>query len=71
MRTIAMNKGAHRFVFRYVVGGECDVLEAVAELAADPENPFDWLDAASVSFQVTSEQASSCVGMIDSVRKLA
>jgi hypothetical protein len=71
MRTLTMRKGAHQYVFRYLEGGECDVLEAVAELAADPANNFDWLDAASISFQITAEQAASCIKAITPARKLA
>jgi hypothetical protein len=64
MRTIALSKGIHRFVFRYTDGCECDVLEAAAQMAADEACEFDWLDAASVSFQITSEQAASCLKAI-------
>ena len=64
MRTLSLVKNAHRFVFRYTPGSECEVLEAVAELAADPECEFDWVDAASVSFQITCEQATSCLQAI-------
>ncbi len=64
MRTITLSKGVHRYVFRYTDGCECDVLEAAAQLAADPCCHFDWLDAASVSFQITSEQAANCLKAI-------
>ncbi len=64
MRTISLSKGDHRYVFRYAEGSECDVLETVAQMAADPTCDFDWLDAASVSFQITSEQAASCLKAI-------
>ena len=67
MRTITLNKGIHRYVFRYTDGCECDVLEAAAQMAADDSCQFDWLDAASVSFQITSEQAASCLKAIASV----
>lgn len=69
MRTITLSKGVHRFVFRYQEGGECEVLEAAAQMAADPACQFDWLDAASVSFQITSEQAASCLKAIAPVAK--
>jgi hypothetical protein len=64
MRTITLSKGVHRYVFRYTEGQECEVLEAAAQMAADGSSPFDWLDAASVSFQITSEQAASCLKAI-------
>ena len=66
-----MRKGTHQYVFRYIEGSECEVLEAVAELAADPTNNFDWLDAASISFQITAEQAANCIKAVSPVRKPA
>lgn len=71
MRAITVSKGVHRYVFRYAEGCECDVMEAVAQLAADPDCQFDWLDAASVSFQITSEQAASCLKAIAPARPSA
>ena len=71
MRTISLTKGEHRYLFRYVDGSECDVLEAVSDLAADPSSNFDWLDAASLSFQITSEQAANCLKAIMPARKSA
>lgn len=64
MRTLTMHKGQHQYVFRYNQGSECDVLEAVADLAADPASNFDWTDAATLSFQITCEQAASCLTAI-------
>lgn len=61
MRTVTLNKQDHRFVFRYNEANQCDILEAVADLASDPGSDFDWVDAASVSFQIASEQAAKCL----------
>ncbi len=71
MRTLSLTKDAHRYLFRYTEGSECEVLEAVAELASDPGNSFDWVDAASLSFQITCEQASSCLKAMTPERKSA
>jgi len=64
MHTISLAKGEHRYVFRYNRGAECDALEAVAQMAADGGNGFDWGDAAAVSFQITREQAGECLDAI-------
>ena len=69
MPTISLIKGTHRYVFRYAEGCECDVLEAVSDMAEDVGNTFDWLDAASLSFQITSEQAANCLRAIHPTRK--
>ena len=71
MRTLSLTKDAHRYLFRYNEGSECEVLEAVAELASDPGCNFDWVDAASLSFQITCEQASSCLKAMAPERKSA
>lgn len=64
MRTITIERRGQHFVFRYQPGRECELLEAVADLAADPASAFDWSDAAAVSFQVTFEQANDCLKAI-------
>ena len=71
MRTLSLTKESHRYLFRYTEGCECEVLEAVAELASDSTNNFDWVDAASLSFQITCEQASSCLKAMTPERESA
>lgn len=68
MRTLTVHKDGHAYVFRYAEGRECDMLEAVAELAARPDNGFDWADAATISFQVTADQAASCLRAMGQAR---
>ena len=64
MHTISLAKGEHQYVFRYGQGGECDVLAAVADMAAESGSGFDWVDAAAVSFQITRRQAADCLDVI-------
>ena len=64
MRTLTLTKKSNHYVFRYADGNEPDMLEALADLAGDPSSGFDWMDAASISFQVASEQAESCLNAI-------
>lgn len=51
-QTLSLLKSGHRFVFRYAVGRETELLAAFLELAGDPDSPFDWLDAAVLSYQM-------------------
>lgn len=51
-KQLSLIKGAHRFLFRYREGQETELLAALLELAADPKSPFDFLDAAVLSFQM-------------------
>jgi hypothetical protein len=52
VRQLSLVKGDHRYVFRYRPGREADVIEAFATMATDPESPFDWFDAAVLSYQM-------------------
>jgi len=51
-RQLSMRKGDHRYVFRYEVGDEARVIQALAELAEDTNRDFDWFDAAVLSYQM-------------------
>jgi len=52
IRQIFLNKGKHRFCFRYRVGREDELISSFAALADDPEQNFDWFDAAVLSYTV-------------------
>ena len=49
---IALTKDGQRYVFTYHRGHERRVLDEVAQLAADPDCPLDWYDAAEQSHQL-------------------
>lgn len=52
VRQLSLVKGSERFVFRYQSGNEAEVIDAIAELAADSASAFDWFDAAVLSYQM-------------------
>ena len=52
IRQLSLVKGEERFVFRYLGGQEAEVIDAIAELAADPDSALDWFDAAVLSYQM-------------------
>ncbi len=56
-RCLSMVKGEHRYVFRYVEGGESQLLGSFVALANDPESEFDWFDAAVLSYQMGQQLA--------------
>ncbi len=60
-RTLSLVKGGHKYVFRYGSGCEDQMLDAIMELAENDHSPVDWLDAATLSFQVTQNTAADCV----------
>ena len=60
-RTLSLVKGGHKYVFRYSAGCEDDILDSIVDLAESDESPIDWLDAATLSFQVTQFTAADCV----------
>jgi len=60
-RTLSLVKGGHKYIFRYCPGCEDEMLDAIMELAESQQSPVDWLDAATLSFQVTQNTAADCV----------
>jgi len=52
IRWLSLVKGEHRFVIRYTVELETDVIDALASLASDPASGFGWLDAVKLSYQM-------------------
>jgi hypothetical protein len=59
-RTLSLVKNGHKYVFRYPSGYEDEVVDEIMRLAEDPDTDFDWLDAATLSFQVTQYAAEDC-----------
>lgn len=56
-RCLSLTKGRQRFVFRYAVGRESELLAALVALADDPDSEFDWFDAAVLSYQLGHRRA--------------
>ena len=63
-RTLSFEKQGQTFIFRYPAGGEDAVIDAIMELAESADCSLDWLDAATISFQVAHVAA---VDQMDSV----
>ena len=51
-RTLSLVKGREQFCFRYQVGDECKVLDALVEMVNGRKHAFDWFDAAVLSHQL-------------------
>jgi len=52
MKTLSLVKGRHHFCFRYQVGEEAQVLDALVAMVHRRELSFDWFDAAVLSHQL-------------------
>ena len=52
-RQLILRKGPEKFIFRYEVGAEDCLLDALVEQAKDNKTSFDWFDAAVLSFRLT------------------
>ena len=52
MKTISLVKGDQHFCFRYEIGQEAKVLDALIDLVNRRDLPFDWFDAAVLSHQL-------------------
>lgn len=61
-RQLVLNKGAEKFVFRYEVGREDELLDALIEQAKSKRTSFDWFDAAVLSFKLMQSLISQADG---------
>ena len=51
-KTLSLVKGKQHFCFRYEIGDEGKVLDALVDMVHRRELSFDWFDAAVVSHQL-------------------
>lgn len=51
-REVVLEKHGQRYVFRYALGQEQQLLANLTEMARDPASPIGWFDAAVVSHQM-------------------
>jgi len=52
MKTLSLVKGGEHFCFRYQVGEESKVLDALIDMVNARRHAFDWFDAAVLSHQL-------------------
>lgn len=64
MKTISLVKGNQHFCFRYEIGQEAKVLDALIDLVNRRELPFDWFDAAVLSHQLGQHLAKELKGFL-------
>lgn len=57
-RLLTFSKAGHSFLFQYPVGCEDEIVGRLMQLAEDPDCPMEWLDAATLSFQVAQYAAN-------------
>ena len=59
-RVLSLAKDDRLHIFRYNAGDESRILDEIMRLADDPDSGIDWLDAATLGFQVAHYSALSC-----------
>lgn len=64
MNTLRIDKNGISHLFRYADGGEDLMVAELIRLAEDDQSDLDWLDAATLSFEVV--RRASCRGRLDS-----
>ena len=52
LKTLSLVKGQNYFCFRYEVGQEAKVLDALVDMVHKTERKFDWFDAAILAHQL-------------------
>ena len=60
IRSLSLESNGHQFIFRYAAGREEEVLDAIVDLAEQDRCALDWVDAATLSFQVAQQSAADC-----------
>ncbi|MCS7032796.1 MAG: hypothetical protein NZ561_02245 [Phycisphaerae bacterium] len=61
---LSLVKGRETFCFRYDVGQEAKVLDALVELVHRRDVAFDWFDAAVLSHQLGQHLAKELKGFL-------
>lgn len=59
-REISLKKDNRDYVFRYEAGDEDRIIDEVVRLAEDDETDVNWLDAATLGFQLAQQTAVDC-----------
>ena len=57
VKTLSLAKGKDTFIFRYEMGKESDILDAMIEMVHNPNVSFDWFDASVLSHQLGQQMA--------------
>ena len=52
-KQLVLNKGSEKYIFRYDIGSEGELLDTLVDQASDSRTDFDWFDAAVLSFKLT------------------
>jgi hypothetical protein len=63
-RTLSLVKGREHFCFRYEIGSEAKVLDALVDMVHRREVAFDWFDAAVLSHQLGQHLAIELKGLL-------
>lgn len=64
IKTLSLVKGREHFCFRYQVGDEAKVLDALIDLVNRRDVAFDWFDAAVLSHQLGQHLAKELKGFL-------
>lgn len=63
-RTLSLVKGKQHYCFRYDVGHEAKVLDALVDMVHRRDVAFDWFDAAILSHQLGQHLAKELKGLL-------
>jgi hypothetical protein len=64
MKTLSLVKGDQFFCFRYEVGQEVKVLDALTDMVHRNDTKLDWFDAAILSHQLGRHLAKELKGYL-------
>ena len=70
MNVLQMHKGGDTYLFRYAEGCEDRVMDELIQLAEDDQHTLDWLDAATLSYELARRAAERYAIPVESGRAL-
>ncbi len=60
VKTLCFTKDDNTYLFRYRLGLEDAMVDEIMQMAESREHSLDWLDAATLSFQIAQATALHC-----------
>ena len=63
-QSVSLTKNGQEYMFRYDSGCEGLVIDEIIRIAQDAGTSLDWVDAATLGFQVTQFVAMDCCATI-------
>ncbi len=65
VKTLCFTKDDNTYLFRYRLGLEDAMVDEIMQMAESRDYSLDWLDAATLSFQIAQATAQHCTQALE------